>query len=129
MAGIAHGKQWITFPGFRMNDETLSFLAELEQTESLASASNQTLVPSGERPCPICGNPMEVEEYPCNVMTRIHIDVCGEHGVWLDRGELPKIIAGTKCVAREKRVSAVKNAKLEGKKAGYIFGAWAFLFD
>ena len=97
-----------------MKDDTIAFLKELEQAESCASDANETLVPSGERPCPICGKAMEVEEFHCNGMTYVHLDVCAEHGVWLDRGELPKIIAGKKRIATEKRINAVKRAKLEG---------------
>ena len=113
-----------------MNDDTLAFLSELEQREQLASSQNESLVPAGRRCCPICGKAMGTETYPCgDSFNGVQIDVCEEHGVWLDRGELPKIIAGTKSVARRARVEAVRKAKREGKTAGYILGAWSFLLD
>lgn len=40
--------------------------------------------------CPTCGDAMERLEF--GVMTRVIIDVCAKHGVWLDAGELERII-------------------------------------
>ena len=112
-----------------MNDDTVKFLAELEQAEALVSEQNECVVPAGERPCPICGEPMEVEDYPCGPIDYVQMDVCDRHGVWLDCGELPKIISCTKLAASDRRIREIKRAKLEGKKAGYMVGAWAFLLD
>jgi Zn-finger nucleic acid-binding protein len=49
---------------------------------------NDALVAHGKRLCPICQNPMRVE-----VLFRKAIDVCPEHGKWLDLGELEQIMS------------------------------------
>ena len=63
----------------------------------------------------------------------ITMDVCEEHGVWLDKGELETIVAkveelvGTRL--RRRHRSGVRRAKKEGKMAGVTFGIWSFLGD
>ena len=105
-------------------DTTQSFLAELERSEQIELARNESLVPTGQRPCPICANTMDVE-----TMSGIKIDVCGDHGVWLDRGELPNILSSVDASHRKSTVKAIRKAKEEGKKAQMVFGVWSFLFD
>ncbi len=39
------------------------------------------------RPCPVCGVELEVLE-----IKDVEIDVCADHGVWLDNGELERLI-------------------------------------
>ncbi|MAG58606.1 MAG: hypothetical protein CMJ83_20140 [Planctomycetes bacterium] len=48
---------------------------------------NARLVPEGERKCPICGNQMIRD-----VEMKVAMDICPDHGLWLDRDELPEII-------------------------------------
>lgn len=36
--------------------------------------------------CPVCQNRLYVKE-----MHGVIVDICDEHGVWLDRGELEKV--------------------------------------
>lgn len=108
-------------------DDTLSFLAELEHSELDAVRPNELVVPSGERPCPICGDHMIVEQ-----MSGVNIDVCAQHGVWLDRGELPRILnqsATTNSQMRRRHAEAIRTAKQDGKIGGMIFGAWSLLSD
>mgnify|MGYP004311724739 CR=1 FL=1 len=65
------------------------------------------------------------------------MDVCEEHGVWLDKGELETIVAKVEDLVgarlRGSRRSAVRRArqsgKREGKIAGATFGFWSFLGD
>ena len=106
------------------SDDPEAFLAELERSETIHAKNNQHVVPSGERPCPICGKHMEVDE-----MSGINIDYCGEHGVWLDRGELPTILSNSKASLRRGKAEAVRRARLQGKKSGVMFGVWSFLWD
>ena len=60
------------------------FFGALEQLEF---TPNEELVPSGERECPICKKKMKAE-----IFHNITIDVCPNHGVWLDSGELQTLI-------------------------------------
>lgn len=106
-----------------MDSEAFDFLAELERDE-VNSQSNDSLVPPGQRECPICKRPMLVE-----VESGVHVDVCNDHGVWLDRGELPAIISRIRSGARISRTAAIRRAKREGKLSGAMFGIWALLFD
>ena len=82
--------------------------------------------PEGERACPACGYRMLLDR-----TAGITMDVCEEHGVWLDKGELETIVAkveelvGTRL--RRRHRSAVKSAKKEGKRLGALYGFWAFL--
>jgi Zn-finger nucleic acid-binding protein len=48
---------------------------------------NAALVAEGERPCPICGRAMVVQNDG-----GIALDVCPRHGIWLDRGELKALL-------------------------------------
>jgi Zn-finger nucleic acid-binding protein len=105
-------------------DKTEAFLAELERSELEAIAENDEIVPSGERPCPICGSHMDVEQ-----MSGVNVDVCAKHGVWLDRGELPRILATSNASVRRRHADAIRKARRDGKKSGVIFGVWSLLLD
>ena len=107
-----------------MDNETLEFLADLEREETQPPASNENLVPQGERLCPICSEKMVVEfEYG------VHVDVCPSHGVWLDRGELRAMASLIRSGERINRRKAIKDAKRDGKISGTVFGAWSLLFE
>ncbi|GAG20482.1 unnamed protein product [marine sediment metagenome] len=105
-----------------MDDEVLQFLADIENDQSFSE--NEQVVPHGERPCPICGEMMQVE-----VEHGVNIDACDQHGIWLDRDELPAIISKIRSGARLKRQRLVRQARTDGKKSGVIFGVWSLLFD
>ncbi len=108
-------------------DEARAFLAELERTELDAIAENEKIVPSGERKCPICSEAMAVEQ-----MSDVNIDVCPKHGVWLDRGELPRILRSNAQRNGQRilqHAAAVRKAKHDGKMSGVIFGIWCLLWD
>jgi Zn-finger nucleic acid-binding protein len=49
--------------------------------------SNAAIIPEGQRRCPICHGIMKTDR-----KEGIIIDVCGQHGIWLDKGELSKIV-------------------------------------
>ena len=107
-----------------MDQDTFDFLAELEQEETEVGTSNDTLVPPGDRPCPICSEKMIVEiEYG------VHIDVCPRHGIWLDRGELRSMASMIRSGERIDRRRAIKQARRDGKLSGTVFGAWSLMFD
>jgi len=56
---------------------------DLDMAGKGTNTANRAIKPEGTRPCPICGKLMHSE-----TEFTIAIDVCDEHGVWLDYGEL-----------------------------------------
>jgi hypothetical protein len=62
-----------------------------EALERLQFTANDQVVPTGQRECPICKKVMSVEE-----LHGITLDVCRNHGVWLDSGELETILSRVK---------------------------------
>ena len=105
-----------------MDADTLQFLSELEREHTVSPNDQQ--VPPGERPCPICGEKMQVE-----IEQGIHIDSCSQHGVWLDRGEFPSIILRIRSGERLDKMRLIRDAKREGKLSGAALGVWSLLFD
>ena len=63
---------------------------------------------------------------------KVEVDVCSEHGVWLDRGTLEEITKAvqrkTKAFDRSLRRVAVDKAKKEGMVLGSAFGWVPLLF-
>ena len=63
---------------------------------------------------------------------KIEIDVCEEHGVWLDQGELKAITDRVqrieKIKAHTRTIGEVRRARHSGKVSAYLFGPLAFLF-
>jgi Zn-finger nucleic acid-binding protein len=101
------------------------FLAELEQSLGVdGAASSAELVPPGHRPCPICGQMMKAD-----AELGVSIDVCEEHGVWLDRGELRAIVAKVRSAERISRTRLIEHARRKGKVSGAVWGVWSLLFD
>jgi Zn-finger nucleic acid-binding protein len=58
------------------------------------------------RQCPVCGEEMEIQGFE-----DIEIDVCPSHGIWLDNGELEKIVQ-IKTSASEEQKAKLRLAKL-----------------
>ena len=89
--------------------ETMQFLSALEK--DLEPNANASIVPDGQRKCPICTEFMQLERF-----LGVQIDSCPEHGVWLDNGELQSIVAllrGQTIATREE----LRQAKIEAIKA------------
>jgi Zn-finger nucleic acid-binding protein len=109
-----------------MSENTDELARALEEMSGavVPRCDNEKLVPSGRRPCPICGKTMHVERD-----FGIAIDVCAEHGVWLDLGELPAILARVRSGSRIQRSAAIRAAKRQGKVSGMLFGAWSLLWE
>jgi Zn-finger nucleic acid-binding protein len=78
---------------------------------------NRKLVPEGERCCPICKERMETVQHETET-----IDVCQEHGVWLDRLELERLFL----LRVRKRAGAMRrqanDARWEGRTEGFFWG-------
>lgn len=111
-----------------MERDVLEFLGELEQSELVTrqarTTDNEQLVPSGQRPCPICQQRMVAESEVGFV-----VDVCPQHGVWLDAGELPAMLGRIRSGERINREQAIRRAKRDGKMSGVMLGSWSLLFD
>ena len=78
----------------------------------------------GERRCPVCGTGMTRTD-----VHTISVDVCKQHGLWLDRGELSAItgiLRGNDGAAKDKELRA---AMREGKVDGAMWGWFSLLFD
>jgi len=94
----------------------------------MGNTPNPEVAPEGERACPICGYRMLLDR-----TAGITMDVCEEHGVWLDKGELETIVAKVDELVstrlRQRQRSAVRRAKKEGKMSGALYGFWSFLGD
>lgn len=91
------------------------FFASLDpdrKGEDLATdTANRELVAEGNRPCPICGTKMASEK-----REGVLIDVCVDHGVWLDKGELESVLLRS-------RSDAVKDAmRSAGQDRGFLLG-------
>ncbi len=80
--------------------------------------------PARELPCPLCQKPMRVES-----RRGVSVDVCDEHGMWLDRGELDQILMRLESRLTARRSSDVSSARRSGKMSGALFGWWSLLFD
>lgn len=76
-----------------------------------------------ELPCPVCGNTMQVEK-----VHRASVDVCEEHGIWLDTGELEAIMRRGRLKGWRSRNEAVRKARRQGRVQGWLFGGLSFLF-
>ena len=103
------------------DDEVVKALESLTGP-SAAAINNEQLVPSGQRRCPICGNVMAVE-----TNDGISIDVCAAHGVWLDNGELPRLLQAAKGEVQAKVMSAISRARADGHISYGLLGVWSML--
>ena len=81
-------------------------------------------VHEGQRSCPVCGGRMVMER-----KHNVTIEACSEHGIWLDKGELPAIIMAVRGRRQRQRRRALRHAKRSGKMAGAFFGWWSLLWD
>lgn len=76
------------------------------------------------RRCPVCGETMEFKIVHLN-----KVDICEDHGIWLDKGELESIISRLRRTKRKTITNAVRDARKEGMIEMWLFGPLAFLFD
>jgi Zn-finger nucleic acid-binding protein len=97
-------------------------IAALEKLQLLDTTENESRMPSGQRPCPICGQKMAVQ-----AMRGINLDVCEAHGIWLDNGELPALIARSGDATQT--LAKIRRARRDGQTSGMMFGLWAPLLD
>ena len=89
--------------------EFQQFLNSISETfgELYTDRTNREVVPEGQRQCPICHE----------LMTSVHekgvlIDLCEEHGMWLDKDELRAIVRRS----QESETDAELKAKIAAEK-------------
>ncbi len=96
-------------------------------TSDSGKAAHVDEIRQGKLPCPMCGQAMRIER-----KQRIEVDVCPDHGVWLDKGELEEIARAvrdrTQTFQRSLRRVAVAKAKRDGRFVAAQFGFWSLLF-
>jgi len=80
---------------------------------------NAVLVPEGERRCVICGSRMTRQ-----LKEDVAVDVCEEHGIWLDKNALPRIIERIRERGHQVRRAAMSRNYEEGKQEGIWWGFW-----
>jgi len=80
---------------------------------------NTSIVPEGERRCVIRGNRTTRE-----FKEGVGVDVCDEHGLWLDEDQLPRIIERIRERSHEARRIAMQRTYREGLKGGRLEGVW-----
>ncbi len=62
-----------------------------------------------------------------NVTHGVEVDVCKEHGVWLDKGELEKIMASMRDIYRAGLADRAKQGQERGRLEGIFLGWWSLL--
>jgi Zn-finger nucleic acid-binding protein len=100
-------------------------IADIEPTSPAArppaSIGNHTV---SYRPCPVCKSLMQRSQY--GKYSRVVIDTCRQHGVWLDEGELHQILEWVRGGGLDQSRKAVHEARIQelGKQQ---FGLRGFL--
>lgn len=84
--------------------------------------ANEKVRPTGQRPCPICKEPLL-----SSTERGTTVDLCLEHGVWLDRGELDQLLSKVAMAGKSSRRATVDKARRSGVTRGLFLGVWALL--
>ena len=71
--------------------------------------------------CPICQTAMVK-----NITHGVEVDVCREHGIWLEKGELPKIIARVRSIYSDGMAHQKQENREKGRLEGIFFGWLSF---
>lgn len=105
-------------------DDLADALDDLSIDVQAFARHNESLVPTGQRPCPICGEKMSTESRgPATV------DVCAQHGMWLDNGELHSILDAARARTAKQYRSKIDRAERDGRVSGALLGVWALALD
>ncbi len=74
--------------------------------------------------CPVCGEALQID-----AKSGVSIDVCPEHGIWLDAGELDAIVKKIRAQHLRMKSRQVREARRSGKVSGALWGWWSLLGD
>ena len=67
--------------------------------------------------CPVCGTAMIHD-----TVSRVEVDVCEEHGMWLDAGELERIRFNKHVAGRKRRGAQLKKMRHKARVEGWLGG-------
>lgn len=84
----------------------------------------KTALRPSARCCPVCGNHLVLR-----ILSGTEIDVCPDHGVWLDPGELQFLIRRQTKIRHSSEKERLRKARRDGKAEGCQWGLLAFLWD
>jgi len=84
---------------------------------------NAEAVREGQRPCPICAHVMATRKEGA-----ITVDVCEDHGIWLDKGELEAVRSAARDFQRRRDESSARAASRDSW-ADTLFPFLGGLFD
>ena len=73
--------------------------------------------------CPVCTQSMVRKK-----VRGIETDVCEQHGVWLDTGELETILKRQRRVQKLRQRRHSRDAYRRGITRGAVGGFWAYMF-
>jgi len=88
-----------------------------EQEAPPRAHPNAGLVAEGARRCPICSSLMQTVRREGD-----SIDVCEDHGVWLDRDELTRMFENRSRWTKARVARARAKGRAKGRLAGFFFG-------
>jgi len=80
--------------------------------------------PVDQRACPVCSVPLVQ-----TMVKGVAVDVCENHGIWLDNGELEIILAKQRRTMSTSKRNAINRARKDGKVSGALFGWLSLLVD
>jgi len=96
-------------------DELDKLEASTDSTEEERRATVMFGERKGEIPCPVCAKPMTVFNYRAHA---VEIDMCEEHGWWLDAGEEQRV----REIIEERVRDLGRAAKAEAGWGGFLSG-------
>ena len=84
-------------------------------------------VDHGPRPCPCCGEIMTTETWKdfFKATPNVTVDLCPEHGLWLDHGEMEVLLERAKIDATRDGRAKVSRANWDGFEKGLAAGTQA----
>ena len=72
--------------------------------------------------CPVCSKEMTKR----SSYGAVEFDICGDHGIWLDKGELRRLVDAAAEDGREGQ-AIVADERRSGRIQGSILGLWSLL--
>ena len=118
--------------GLWLDPESLQRLSDARENQSLVASTLAGRVPAGSSapdmvqyiPCPRCQRLMNRKNFAQG--SGIVLDVCAKHGIWLDRGELVRLLGFvekgglTHARAREMERLAEEQRRLAARQGGSL---------
>ena len=87
-----------------------------------AKMGERPAMAKGSRPCPVCQSVMSISR-----RGKTELDVCEEHGVWLDRGELEDVVRRSR-IGEATRVHMAEKRAREGRVSDWWLATLELLY-